>query len=309
MMSHPIRKIETLAELLQWVHESFQSAKLYYGHGTDNAWDEAVQLVLFVMGLPVDSDDSVSSLLVSVEQQHRVEKLVEQRITTRKPLAYVINEAWFMGMRFYVDERVIVPRSPFAEWIENRFQPWIDETQVTRVLDMCTGSGCMAIATAKVFPQAHVDAVDIDSDALAVAQINVKNHLVDNQVHLLQSDGFMQLADNRYDVIICNPPYVSDCEMTTLPAEYLAEPRHALHAEQQGLALVFRLLAQASAHLVSHGILMMEVGNSDVLLQETFPEIPFTWLEQENGGHGLFVLSHDELQKYRHVFKKKLHGG
>jgi ribosomal protein L3 glutamine methyltransferase len=302
-MDYSFDQINTLSQLLQWVHNRFLQAELYYGHGTDNAWDEAVQLVLFVMGLPVDSDDSVSTLSVSEEHKAKARALLEARVATRKPLAYLIHEAWFMGMRFHVDERVIVPRSPFAEWIDQKFQPWVDEMQVTHILDMCTGSGCMAIAAASVFPQANVDAVDIDNDALDVARLNIETYQLEARVRALQSDGFNQLSHNRYDVIMCNPPYVSGAEMATLPEEYLSEPKHALYAEQQGLSLVIRLLAQAPDYMSPQGILIMEVGNSDELLQNTLPQVPFVWLEQANGGHGLFVLTYEQLQQFQASFR------
>ena len=300
--------LQTIDQLLHWTFDQFESADLYYGHGTDNAWDEAVQLVLFVMQLPVDSDKTVVSQPTTAEQQLRVQTLAKQRIATRKPLAYLIQQAWFMGLPFYVDERVIVPRSPFAEWIAQQCQPWVDPAQVHRVCDLCTGSGCIAIAAAHVFPDATVDAIDIDPDALTVAAINIKQHRLAKRVTLIESDGLNALTDQRYDLILANPPYVSDEEMHTLPEEYLQEPTHALRADQHGLAIVIRLLSEASDHLTPQGVLIMEVGNSDEYLQSLFPTVAFTWLEQANGGHGLFALSHDELLHYQQQFKVFIHG-
>ena len=300
---------QTIEHLLNWAFDQFEAADLYYGHGTDNAWDEAVQLVLHVMQLPVDSDKNVVSQPVTTEQQLSIQTLTQRRIETRKPLAYLTHQAWFMGLPFYVDERVLVPRSPFAEWIAQQCQPWVNPNDVHRICDLCTGSGCIAIAAAVAFPEANIDATDIDTEALAVAAINVEQHQLSDRVSLIESDGFNALTNQRYDLILANPPYVPDDEMATLPEEYCQEPTHALRADQEGLAIVIRLLSEATHHLTPHGILMMEVGNSDEHLQAVFPKVPFTWLEQAHGGHGLFVLTYDELKQYQSVFQEHVHGG
>ena len=301
-------QLNTIDQLLNWAHQQFAASDLYYGHGTDNAWDEAVQLVLFVMELPIDCDKSVKNLPTSALQQQRLQSIVEQRIKSRKPLAYLINQCWFMGLPFYVDERVIVPRSPFAEWIGQQCRPWVLPDQIHRICDLCTGSACIAIAAAHVFEHATVDAIDIDSDALAVATQNVTNHGLSDRINLILSDGFEAVPTRQYDLILSNPPYVPDAEMATLPQEYLQEPKIALRADHDGLAIVIRLLAQASNYLTPHGILMMEVGNSDEALQNTFPSVDFTWLEQSQGGHGLFVLSYDQLVQHQSKFKACIDG-
>jgi len=293
----------TLRKCLHWVVEQFERANLFYGHGTDNAWDEAVQLVLFVLKLPADSDQEVLSHPVNEQQAEQIQALTQARLTTHKPLSYLTHQAWFAGLSFYVDERVLIPRSPFAEWIQRRFSPWIDPERVSHILDIGTGSACMAIAAAKAFPDAQIDAVDISAEALAVAAMNVQEHGVESQVRLILSDCFKQLGARRYAVIISNPPYVSEEEMQTLPAEYHHEPHLALQAPHHGLAIAEQILAQAYTHLTPHGVLMMEVGNSDERLQASYPQVPFTWLEQASGGHGLFVLTADQLLEYDNYFK------
>lgn len=303
----PLDPPSTIEQLLNVIANRFDDASLFYGHGTDNAWDEAVMLVLHVLQLPMDSSSEVAAQPVTLSQRQACETLMQQRIDTQKPLAYLIHRAWFMGLEFYVDERVIVPRSPFAEWIDQQFMPWVEPASVTRVLDLCTGSGCMAIAAALRFPDAHVTAIDIDADALAVAKRNVDAHQLAQRVSLVQSDGLDGLSSaDTFDLIMANPPYVSTEEMSTLPQEYHHEPRHALAAYQHGLGLVLRWLSQITDYLSPSGYVFMEVGNTDETLQAWFPEVPFTWLEQACGGHGIFMLHYDDLVRYQSVFENHL---
>lgn len=294
-----LNKLHTIGDWIRRAEKSFAAAQLTYGHGTDNAWDEAVQTVLFVLDLPLDSDESILKRPVEQQQAEKINALIEQRIHTRLPLPYLTHCAWFMGMPFYVDERVLIPRSPFGEWIERVFSPWIDADRVKNILDIGTGSGCLAIGCAWIFPEASVDAVDISPEALTVAAKNVATYELQDRVHLIQSDCFDALPKKRYDVIISNPPYVGEEEMTQLPAEYLHEPKLALVAENEGLAIAERIIKQASEYLTEHGILLIEVGYNAELLEKKYPHVPFTWLEQEHGGEGLFLLTKKELDHVR----------
>lgn len=298
--------LKTVKEALDWVYTSYEKNALYFGHGTDNAWDEAVYLVCHVMELPYDSGEEILSLSVNEHQSQSISRLVHQRIDTRKPLAYLLNEAWFMGMCFYVDERVLVPRSPFAEWIANDFSPWVNKQAISRILEIGTGSGCMAIAAATQFPHAQVDAVDIDEQALKVAGINQKKHQVEDRVSFFQSDVFSQVLPSSYDIIMSNPPYVSSNEMRDLPEEYLTEPRHALETGLEGLEIPLRILSQAGDYLSPSGILIIEVGNNGEALQARLPRVPFVELEQAQGGHGLLLLSQTDVIAHQVDFDQAL---
>lgn len=284
---------------LESIEKQLLTADLYYGHGTDNAWDEAVQLLLFALGLPVDSDSNVLKQVVTAQQTEMIQKLLQSRIDSRMPLPYLTHQAWFAGLSFYVDERVLIPRSPFAEWIQRQFQPWItDPNKIHYILEIGTGSGCMAITAALTFDKAQVDAVDISADALAVAKRNVTDYCLEKRIHLIQSDCFANLPSKRYDLIISNPPYVSEQEMQLLPAEYQYEPKLALEASEQGLAIVDRILQQANRYLANDGILIVEVGNSEEALLQRYPQLPFIWLEMEHGGHGVFLLTAEDLRQH-----------
>lgn len=269
-------------------------AKLFYGHGTDNARDEAAALVFHAMGLAHD-DPRALARRATAANIDAIDALVHERITRRVPLAYLTHESWFAGLPFYVDERVLVPRSPIAELIERRFAPWIDPRRVKDIVDMGTGSGCIALACAKAFPRARVDAVDIDPAALEVAAINRRRLRLTRRVRLVESDHFAALSKRSYDIIVSNPPYVGEREMRGLPREYRHEPKGALQSGRDGLDSVAIILRAAARHLRPLGLLVVEVGNTERLLARAYPKLPFTWLDFERGGGGVFVLTREQL--------------
>lgn len=296
----------TVRDLVLWAEREFAAAALYFGHGTDNALDEAAWLVGSALGIsPWDLDDHAESVPGEAGRA-RIETLVRTRVATRKPLAYLLHEAWFAGEKYYVDERVLVPRSLIGEFVVERFAPWVEPTGVKRALDLCTGSGCIAIAVAHAFPAAQVDATDISRDALAVAGINVADHGLDSRVRVLESDLFGGLGGERYDLIVTNPPYVAPEEMTELPVEYRREPELALVSGTDGLAAITRILAEAAVHLTPHGVLVAEVGNSCAALAAAFPEVPFLWLTTSTGDESVFLLKAEELARYRDLFAARL---
>ncbi len=272
----------------------FEAAGLYYGHGTDNPHDEAVYLVFRALDLPFDVAEARLDETLGADQCLHLQSLIQARIETRRPVAYLLNEAWFAGLPFYVDERVLIPRSPIAELIATGFAPWLTRSP-GRILDLCTGSGCIGIATAHRFPEARVDAADLSSEALAVARINVDKHGLAGRVALHESDLFDALGDARYDLIICNPPYVPETSMRTLPEEYRHEPSLGLRAGDDGLALVDRILAEAREYLTDDGLLIVEVGESQSLVEATYPQLPLTWLEFANGGEGVLLIGAGDL--------------
>lgn len=290
-------ELKTIRDFIRFATSRFNAAGLYYGHGTDNSWDEAIALVLHSLHLPHDVNPLVLDANLTREEQVTLAELITSRVEKRTPVPYLTHEAHFGGLSFYVDDRVLIPRSPIAELIENNFQPWIEPEKVTQILDLCTGSGCIAIACAYAFPHAEVDASDISSDALAVAKINVLRHHVEDQVHLYESDLFSTLPQKKYDIIVSNPPYVSAEEMAELPNEYHHEPELALAAGIEGLDFAIRILRDAKKYLQPHGIVVIEVGNSEYALAEKFPEIPFTWLEFERGGGGVFLLTAQQINE------------
>src|SRR4051812_26566993 len=279
----------SVASLIRRVQRRLTRGRVFFGHGTENARDEAAALVYFVMRLPHDAPPGVLKKPVTAAQSARVDALLERRITGRVPLPYLTHEAWFAGLRFYVDERVLIPRSPFAELLEQQFAPWIDARRVEHILDLGTGSGCIALAAAKAFPRAHVDAVDIDAGALEVAAINRRRLRLTRRVRLIESDHFAALSGESYDIIASNPPYVDAREMRGLPREYRHEPRLALESGREGLDSVAIILREAARHLRPRGLLVVEVGNTERALRRTYPRVPFTWLDFERGGGGVFL--------------------
>jgi len=288
----------TVADLVRSLAGRFERARLVYGHGTDNALDEAAALVFHALRLEHADAPAVYASEVSASGQRRVESLAQRRIGERLPAAYLMKRMWFAGLEFDVDERVLVPRSPIAELIEHRFAPWIDAARVRGILDIGTGSGCIAVASAVAFPRARVDAVDVSRPALAVARGNIRRYALTRRVHAIESDHFNALRGRRYDIIVSNPPYVGASEMRSLPAEYRHEPWLALASGRDGLDSVRVILRQSARHLREEGILVVEVGNSQRALEAAFPGVPFTWLSFERGGGGVFVLLREQLEAH-----------
>lgn len=287
--------MQTVGELLQWGEQYLSQADVFFGHGTDNAWDESVALVLYGLGISEQGNQELLHRQLDDATVARLKSLFSTRADARVPTPYITQQAWFCGEPYYVDERVIVPRSPIAELIETGFRPFLDEIRVSRILDLCCGSGCIGIACAKAFPQATVDLVDLSEEALQVAAINIDKHGVDSRVSCIRSDLFESLQDQPYDLIVSNPPYVDAEDMATMPLEFSHEPTLALAAGTDGLTLVSRILAQASQFLTSSGLLVVEVGNSESALIRKYPEIGFTWADFDRGGHGVFLLEAEQL--------------
>ncbi|MDF1646379.1 MAG: 50S ribosomal protein L3 N(5)-glutamine methyltransferase [Legionellaceae bacterium] len=289
---------ETVIDFLRFGLSEANKTPLYYGHGTDNAWDDVLALVLGSLSLPQDMNAMLLHAKLTPDEKIYLTKQLEQRMIKQVPVPYLTNEAHFLNWSFYVDERVLIPRSPIAECIATQFTPWIEPSQVTRILDLGTGSGCIAIACCHAFPDALVDAVDVSREALEVAQMNRVQHGVEAQLRLLQSDCFDALPHATYNLIISNPPYVGADEMKTLPKEYQHEPELALYADKNGLAIVEKMLFSASKYLSEQGILVMEVGNSEEALTEAYPDVPFTWIDFESGGTGVFLLTAEQLAEH-----------
>ncbi|MCF2825512.1 MULTISPECIES: 50S ribosomal protein L3 N(5)-glutamine methyltransferase [unclassified Pseudoalteromonas] len=299
MAVEAFQDLHNIQDWVRWTASQFVSNEVFFGHGTDNPWDEAVSLVLPVLHMPIDAPKEIMHARMTQSEKAHLMEFIKARIEQRIPVAYLTNQAWFAGMPFYVDERVLVPRSPFAELIAKHFAPWVAApNKVTRILDMCTGSGCIAIALAKAFERAQVDAVDISFEALEVADHNINQHMMQDRVFAIQSDVFSGVPGQKYDLIVANPPYVDAEDMSDLPEEFHHEPELGLASGEDGLDVTRTLLAEAADHLNDDGLLFVEVGNSMVHMEQQFPEAPFTWLDFEHGGLGVFVVSKQQLFEY-----------
>ncbi|TRZ92265.1 MAG: 50S ribosomal protein L3 N(5)-glutamine methyltransferase [Rhodocyclaceae bacterium] len=295
-MNSATDELVTVRDWLRWAVSRFNEAGLFYGHGTTNAWDEAVWLVLATLHLPRDTLEPWLDAHLTKQERLTLLNNLQQRVVHRLPTAYLVQEAWLGPFRFYVDQRVIVPRSYFAELLENGFAPWIqDAGSVGTALDLCTGSGCLAILMAHAFPNAAVDAIDISADALAVAHRNIADYELDDRVQAIESDLFAAVKDKRYDLILCNPPYVTTAAMAALPAEYRHEPALALAAGADGLDVVRRILSEARGHLNPGGILAVEVGHNQELVEAAFPDLPVVWLDTEHAEGKVFLVMRDDL--------------
>ena len=294
-------ELHSIQDFLRWTYSVFNRADIYYGQGYDNAWDESLQLVLGGLQLPLDLPTELFQSRLTPSEKETLVQLVLARIQQRVPVAYLTNSAWFCGHEFYVDERTIIPRSPISALIQNRFEGLLDAVP-QRILDLCTGSGCIAIACAYAFPEAEVDAVDLSVDALNVAEINIERHQLTHRVFPIQSDLFTNIAGQKYDLIVTNPPYVDEEDLAEMPEEFHFEPELALGSGMDGLDITKQILKQAPNYLTENGLLVCEVGNSMVSLIEQYPEVPFEWVELKNGGLGVFALRYKELVKYHHLF-------
>jgi ribosomal protein L3 glutamine methyltransferase len=290
---------QTVGSALRYATRRLSAARLHYGHGTERPVDDAAALLAHALKLqrPLGERDHLRP--VGAAAGKRFEALLERRIDDRVPVVYLTQRAWFAGLPMHVDERVLIPRSPIAELVESRFSPWIDAARVRRVLDVGTGSGCIAIACALAFPRARVDAVDISVDALAVARINRRMHGLARRLRLLESDYFSALEGARYDIIVSNPPYVGAAEYRNLPVEFGHEPAGALQSGRDGMDAVRVLLREAPRHLEPEGLLVVEVGNTEARVRREYPRLPFLWLEFTRGGGGVFLLTAEQLRRGR----------
>ena len=294
--------MKTIQNAIDWAYEKFEAADLFYGHGSDNPWDEAVYLVMHIAGQPLDAGEEVLPLELNLEQTDQIKNWVETRIKNKIPLAYLMHRAFFAGLEFYVDERVIIPRSPIAELIETSFEPYLEITEVDHVLDLCCGSGCIGLAMAMYFDFIKVDLVDLSFEALEVAKINKSMYefiyKLEDRVAIIQSDLFgnlKNLNNKKYDLILCNPPYVDQKDFNDMPKEFSHEPEMALISGQDGLDLTRRILSEAANYLTDHGILILEVGNSAIALEAAYPHLDFLWLEFEKGGVGVCLLTKEQI--------------
>lgn len=298
--SNVINELLTVRDWIRWGASEFQRAQVFFGHGTDNAWDEAAQLVLWSIFTPWERLNQIIDTRLVSEEKEQILQLFLRRIEERLPAPYLTGVAYFAGLEFEVTQETLIPRSPIAELIEHGFQPWM-MNDPSRILDLCTGNGCIGIATALAFPEALVDLSDLSPAALAVARRNIERHQLQDRVNTLQSDLFTGVSAT-YDLIVSNPPYVDAADMAALPQEFRAEPEMALQSGLDGLDFTRRLLREAADHLTDMGVLIVEVGNSAAALEDAFPQVPFTWIEFERGGHGVFMLTRQQLLEHQADF-------
>ncbi|MEW6444442.1 MAG: 50S ribosomal protein L3 N(5)-glutamine methyltransferase [Pseudomonadota bacterium] len=296
------RDLHTLRDFMRWAMSAFARHDVHYGHGTDNALDEAAYLILQALDLPPDLDPIWFDSQLSATERHVLAELLRRRCIDRIPTAYLVHRAWFAGLPFRADERALIPRSPLAELIRHGFEPWVDGARLHRILDLCTGGGCIALACAHYFPETQVDGADLSPDALALARQNRSALGLDDRVELLEGDLFAPLAGRRYNLIVSNPPYVDARDMGELPPEYRHEPRMALAAGEDGLDIVRRILREAPDYLETDGVLIVEVGNSMEHVETVWPEVPFTWLHFEHGEDGVFLITREDLLAHAERF-------
>ncbi|HEY0180449.1 MAG TPA: 50S ribosomal protein L3 N(5)-glutamine methyltransferase [Dokdonella sp.] len=297
-------ELATIVDFIRYGASRFGAAGLTFGHSYDNALDEATHLVLHALHLPHDLAPAYGVARLTADEKRAVLDLIERRVGEHKPVAYLTGEAWFAGLKFKSDARALVPRSPIAELIQSGFSPWLDEHRVERVLDLCTGSGCIGIAIAAHHPEWRVDLADISEDALSLARENVEFQNVGERVRVIRSDLFANLAGERYDLIVSNPPYVTEREYAALPPEYAHEPALGLRAGDDGLDFALRILAAAADHLTEDGVLIVEVGESERALVELLPEVPFDWIEFSVGAMGVFLIGRRELVAHAHALRQ-----
>lgn len=296
MSADPKFSFFTIRDLLRFAVSRFSKSRLFFGHGSASAYDEAAYLILHTLHLPLDRLEPFLDARLTAPELEQVLGVIERRVTERIPAAYLTREAWLGDFSFYVDERVLIPRSFIAELLQERVAPWIEEPEgIDSALDLCTGSGCLAILLACSFPNARVDAADISPEALQVATRNVADYNLEQRIDLIQTDLFTGLADRRYDLIVSNPPYVNAGSMAALPDEYRHEPRTALASGEDGLDAVRAILKNAADHLTEQGLLVVEIGHNRHTLEEAFPHMPFTWVQTSAGEEFVFLLKRDEL--------------
>ena len=292
------QELLTLRDFMRFAMSAFARHGVHYGHGTDNALDEAAFLILQALELPPDLDGAWLDARLTRHERIRLAELLRLRCVERVPTAYLVGKTWFAGLEFAIDRRALIPRSPLGELIQQGFAPWVEGERLHHILDLCTGGGCIALACAYYLPAARVDAVDISAEAIELAHLNRARLGLEGRVELLQGDLFAPLAGRRYDLIVSNPPYVPEPELAELPPEYLHEPRMALAAGEDGLDIVRRILREAAEYLQPEGVLIVEVGGGMEQVEHTWPEVPFTWLSFEHGEDGVFLLTREQLLEY-----------
>jgi len=303
MAQEAIEQLKTVNDFLRWGVSRFNASELYFGHGTDNPWDECASLVTFALNLTPDLNPELLTAALTTSEKQRVVELIVARIEQRIPAAYLTNTAYFCGLPFYVNEDVLVPRSPIGELIGDQFEGLV-ESPPLRIMDLCTGSACIAIACAYAFEEACVDALDISAEALVVADENIHRHFLADRVFPIQSDVFSGVSGQTYDLIVSNPPYVDSEDLGDMPDEFHHEPEIGLGSGDDGLDITRVILREAAQHLNDNGVLIVEVGNSMLQLQAEFPDVPFNWLSFEQGGLGVFSLTREQLQQHQVLFEQ-----